>query len=63
MTRLAKTRIPSDLTFFNIDDAIKFTDKFEIRNFRVTRRSDGKVHLVIFDDTAYDEPDELDPFC
>lgn len=51
------------MTFFSMDDAIKFTDKFEIRNFRVTRRSDGKVHLVIFDDKAYDEPEELEPFC
>ncbi len=57
--------IPTDLTFHNMDEAIKFANEYIDRctNFRLTKRSDGMVHLVLLGNPDDDLSDVPTPFC
>ena len=56
--------IPSDLTFHSWAEAMKFaSDHLPHSSYRLTRRSDGTVHLVLLGRLNDDVSVAWAPFC
>jgi len=56
--------IPTDLTFHSWTEAMKFaSDHLPHSSYRLTKRSDGTVHLVLLGRLNDDLSDAPIPFC